>query len=218
MGINDNLRRAFFELHDLGKYMDNVEYWSHGVETRRSNAFSNYKIGQEQARRKFNAARTLARADSALFAGSFSLASEQYAKYLKYVSSPDNIVIYNAACAASMSGEASRGLDYLVALANRDSTWYLKDPLDQDLLNLTDLPEWDDFYKMISERRMNIEKNFDTSLRRRLTQIRIGSGCQASFSGSIQRSDSGHASDQSSAGGNEGNRRSKYNRDRQHTE
>lgn len=52
MGINDNLRRAFFELHDLGKYMDNVEYWSHGVETRRANAFSNYKIGQEQKHRK----------------------------------------------------------------------------------------------------------------------------------------------------------------------
>lgn len=172
MGINDNLRRAFFELHDLGKYMDNVEYWSHSVEFRRANAFSNYIIGQEQARRRFNAARTLAQADSALFAGSFSLASEQYAKYLKYVSSPDNTVIYNAACAASMSGEASRGLNYLVALANRDSMWYLKDPLDPDLLNLTDLPEWDNFYKMISERRMNIEKNFDTSLRRRLTQIR----------------------------------------------
>lgn len=52
MGIKDNLRRAFFELHDLGKYMDNVEYWSHGVETRRANAFSNYKIGQEQKLRK----------------------------------------------------------------------------------------------------------------------------------------------------------------------
>lgn len=52
MGITDNLRRAFFELHDLGKYMDNVEYWSHGVEVRRANAFSNYKIGQEQKLRK----------------------------------------------------------------------------------------------------------------------------------------------------------------------
>lgn len=52
MGINDNLRRAFFELHDLGKYMDNVEYWSHSVEVRRANAFSNYKIGQEQKFRK----------------------------------------------------------------------------------------------------------------------------------------------------------------------
>lgn len=52
MSINDNLRRAFFELHDLGKYMDNVEYWSHAVETRRANAFFNYKIGQEQKLRK----------------------------------------------------------------------------------------------------------------------------------------------------------------------
>ena len=52
MGIDDNLRRAFFELHDLEKYMDNVEYWSHGVEVRRANAFSNYQIGQEQKLRK----------------------------------------------------------------------------------------------------------------------------------------------------------------------
>lgn len=52
MGINDNLRRAFFELYDLGKSMDNIEYWSHGVEVRRANAFSNYKIGQEQKLRK----------------------------------------------------------------------------------------------------------------------------------------------------------------------
>lgn len=172
MEVRDNLRRPFYEIHDLRKYMDYVEYWSNNIEFRRANAFSNYKIGLEQARRRFNAAQTLARADSAMFAGSFSLASEQYAKYLKYETSPDNTVIYNAACAASMSGEASRGLDYLVVLANRDSTWYLKDPLDQVLLNLTDLPEWDDFYEMISERRMNIEKDFDTSLRRRLTRIR----------------------------------------------
>lgn len=52
MEVYDNLRRAYFELHDLGKYMDNVEYWSHSVETRRANAFSNYKIGQEQKLRK----------------------------------------------------------------------------------------------------------------------------------------------------------------------
>lgn len=52
MGINDNLRRAFFELHDLRKFMDDVEYWSHGVVARRANAFSNYKIGQEQKLRK----------------------------------------------------------------------------------------------------------------------------------------------------------------------
>lgn len=52
MGVNDNLRRAFFELHDLRKYMNDVEYWSHGVEVRRAHAFSNYKIGQEQKLRK----------------------------------------------------------------------------------------------------------------------------------------------------------------------
>lgn len=52
MGVNDNLRRAFFELHDLRKYMNDVEYWSHGIEVRRANAFSNYKIGQEQKLRK----------------------------------------------------------------------------------------------------------------------------------------------------------------------
>lgn len=52
MGIKDTLRRAFFEQHDLRKYMDNVEYWSNCVEARRANAFANYKIGQEQKLRK----------------------------------------------------------------------------------------------------------------------------------------------------------------------
>lgn len=52
MGVHDNLYRAYSELHDLRKYMDDVEYWSHGVVARRANAFANYKIGQEQKLRK----------------------------------------------------------------------------------------------------------------------------------------------------------------------
>lgn len=52
MGVHDNLRRAYFEIHDLRKYMDDVEYWSAGVMARRANAFSNYKIGQEQKSKK----------------------------------------------------------------------------------------------------------------------------------------------------------------------
>ncbi len=52
MGIDDNLRRAYFELHDLRKYMDDVDHWSFRVEARRNNAFSNYRIGQEQKFRK----------------------------------------------------------------------------------------------------------------------------------------------------------------------
>lgn len=52
MGVHDNLRRAYFEIHDLRKYMDDVEYWSNNIEFRRANAFSNYKIGQEQKLRK----------------------------------------------------------------------------------------------------------------------------------------------------------------------
>lgn len=52
MGVHDNMYRAYYELHDLRKFMDDVEYWSHGVEVRRAHAFSNYKIGQEQKLRK----------------------------------------------------------------------------------------------------------------------------------------------------------------------
>lgn len=52
MGVHDNLRRAYYEIHDLRKYMDDVEYWSEGVMIRRANAFSNYKIGQEQKSKK----------------------------------------------------------------------------------------------------------------------------------------------------------------------
>lgn len=52
MGVHDNLYRAYSELHDLRKYMDDVEYWSHGVVARRATAIANYKIGQEQKLRK----------------------------------------------------------------------------------------------------------------------------------------------------------------------
>lgn len=48
MNVHDNLHRAYYELHDIKKYMDDIEYWSHSVEARRAIAFSNYKIGQEQ--------------------------------------------------------------------------------------------------------------------------------------------------------------------------
>lgn len=59
MGVRDNLRRAYFKIHDLRKFMDYVEYWSNNIEFRRANAFSNYKIGLEQERRRFNAAQTI---------------------------------------------------------------------------------------------------------------------------------------------------------------
>ena len=52
MGVNDTLRRAFFEIHDLSKYMRDIEYWANNVEARRARAFANYKIGQEQKNRK----------------------------------------------------------------------------------------------------------------------------------------------------------------------
>lgn len=48
MGVNDTLRRAFFEIHDLSNYMRDIEYWANNVEARRARAFANYKIGQEQ--------------------------------------------------------------------------------------------------------------------------------------------------------------------------
>lgn len=52
MAVHDNIRRAYSELHDIGKFMDDVQYWSHGMELRRDKAISNYKIGQEQKTRK----------------------------------------------------------------------------------------------------------------------------------------------------------------------
>lgn len=52
MNVHENLRFAYYELHDLKQYMDDVEYWSNAVEARRAKAFANYKIGQEQKLRK----------------------------------------------------------------------------------------------------------------------------------------------------------------------
>ena len=52
MGVHDNMYRDYSELHDLRKFMDDVEFWSHCIDARRAIAFSNYKIGQEQKLKK----------------------------------------------------------------------------------------------------------------------------------------------------------------------
>lgn len=48
MGVHDNSYRAYYELHDIGKITDDVEYWSFRVVGRNKRAILNYKIGQEQ--------------------------------------------------------------------------------------------------------------------------------------------------------------------------
>lgn len=161
-----------FDPHNLKKIVEDIEYWGHQLDARRVMAIENYKIGLRQAKKRFNGQETLAQANSAMFSGSFSVALELYRKILKYEDSSTNMVLYNAACAASMSGDTSQGLAYLEMLADKDSLWYFKEPLDMDLQNLTYLPDWGPFYKKISMRRENFEKNFDISLRSRLTQIR----------------------------------------------
>ncbi len=41
-----------FSKYQLKDYKRNVEYWSHRIEGHRNNAFENYKIGQEQLKKK----------------------------------------------------------------------------------------------------------------------------------------------------------------------
>ena len=43
---------VFYMEHDLRKFMRDIEFWAHQVEIRRTRAFANYKIGQEQKIRK----------------------------------------------------------------------------------------------------------------------------------------------------------------------
>lgn len=52
MNVPDTHRLAFSEIHDLRKYMRDIEFWANQVEARRARAFANYKIGQEQKLRK----------------------------------------------------------------------------------------------------------------------------------------------------------------------
>lgn len=171
MKIPEHIRAAFW-YHDLNDFTRDIEFWANQIDAHRKVAFANYKIGQEQAKRAFDGPLVLAQADSALFAGSPRKALDLYGKYLKYENATDKTALYNAACAASLSGETDCGLVYLKSLADQDSTWYLKEPLDKDLQNLTELPEWEEFATMIAERRNRIEKNFNQPLRRRLTRIR----------------------------------------------
>lgn len=52
MKVLEPIHRSFYVIHDLRKYMRDVEFWSHNVESHRARAFANYKIGQEQKFRK----------------------------------------------------------------------------------------------------------------------------------------------------------------------
>ena len=52
MNVPDSWKHAYFYLHDLNKFIRDIEHWANMVEFRRGNAFVNYKIGQEQKRRK----------------------------------------------------------------------------------------------------------------------------------------------------------------------
>lgn len=48
MGVKDNSYRAYYELHDINKFIDDVEFWSFRIVGRNKRAILNYKIGQEQ--------------------------------------------------------------------------------------------------------------------------------------------------------------------------
>lgn len=52
MNVKETHLRSFYMEHDLRKFMRDIEFWAHQVEIRRTRAFANYKIGQEQKIRK----------------------------------------------------------------------------------------------------------------------------------------------------------------------
>lgn len=172
MKIPEELRRSFWWYHDLKYFTRYIEFWAHQIVSHRKLAFANYKIGQEQAKRILDDSGIIVAAESVLFAGSAMKALDLYKKWLEYEKTPDKTVLYNAACAASLSGEIDYGLKLLKALASQDSTWYLKEPLDRDLENLKESPEWEDFNRRIIQRMNDLEKTYNIPLRRRLTQIR----------------------------------------------
>lgn len=48
MNVPESVRRSFFELHDVKNFMRDIEFWSDNVNSHRSRAIANYKIGREQ--------------------------------------------------------------------------------------------------------------------------------------------------------------------------
>lgn len=52
MKVPEGIQFPFIIVHDLRKYMRDIEFWAHNVEIHRAKAFANYKIGQEQKLRK----------------------------------------------------------------------------------------------------------------------------------------------------------------------
>lgn len=170
MRIPDMLTRPFFFKHDISEWERDVEFWSHIVDGHRRLAIANYRIGQEQLRRRLDRDAAIRRADSLLAGYGYKEALRIYK-----VVSPRKMTAataMNAAIAAAQCDEDSVALSYVKVALDIDPTYFDERISVTELLeDCRLLPEWD---ALQEENERRIEKSmtgYDIPLRRELLDI-----------------------------------------------
>ncbi len=112
------------------------------------------------------------KADSCYMQKNFLEASAYFTQAFRHATYIQESHLYNAACAASLAGQTNTALNYLYRRAAINREWYLNQPeRDPDLKALHGIPRWDDFVRMMNERKASIEKHYDHDLRALLQEI-----------------------------------------------
>lgn len=170
MGIPCLLNCPFFFKHDISKWERDVEFWAHIVDGHRQLAIANYKIGQEQLRRRLERDAAIRRADSLL-------AGYRYKEALRIYKgvSPRRMTaatVMNAAIAAAQCDEDSVALSYVKCALDVDSTYFDERVSVTELLeDCRLLPEWDALQEENERRLEKSMTGYDIPLRRQLLEI-----------------------------------------------
>lgn len=111
-------------------------------------------------------------ADSCFFSGDYVGASRYYDMAFGLGGDIPGFHLYNAACAASLAGDADLAFRRLNVRLTKEPDWYLDEPdADADLSLLHDDGRWESFVQVMKNRRDRIEAGFDKPLRALLRDI-----------------------------------------------
>lgn len=155
--------------HDISKLERDVEFWSNAVDGHRQLAIANYKIGQEQLKRRLDREAIL-RADSLLAGYGYKEALRIYKGIPpRRLTAP---MAMKAAIAAAQCDEDSVALSYVKVALDADSTYFDERISVTELLeDCRLLPEWGSLQEENERRIEKTRPDYDISLRRQLLEI-----------------------------------------------
>lgn len=169
MGIPCLLNCPFFFKHDISKWERDVEFWSNVIDGHRQLAIANYRIGQEQLKRRLDR-EAIRRADSLLAGYGYKEALGLYRGIPPHRMTPATAM--NAAICAAQCDEDRVALSYVKVALDADSMYFDERISVTELLeDCRLLPEWV-LLQAENERRIERAKpNCDILLRRQLLEI-----------------------------------------------